>query len=93
MFVAVDPLTLEGLTVASVPPPASTSAFTVEYRIVTELVALPRALTVPFNVAAVVVMLVADSVVTSGASGLAPVVNESVAPLAVPPALVADARK
>jgi hypothetical protein len=61
---------------------------------VIELVVLPWAFTVPFSVAELVVTLVAACVVTSGATGLgAFVVNDSVAPLAVPPAFVAEARK
>jgi hypothetical protein len=87
------PLTLVGDTTTVVPPPPSTSALTSEYRIETAVVWKFRAFTVPFSVAAVVVIPVAGSVVTTGATGGAAVVNDSVAPLAVPPALVAEALK
>ena len=58
-----------------------------------ELVVKVLALTVPFNVAVFNVMEVAGSVVTVGATGAGLVVKDSVSPFAVPPALVAEARK
>jgi hypothetical protein len=60
------PVTLVGETVALVPLPASTSAFTAEYLMVNAEVVPPLALTVAFSVALVAVTFVAAWVVTVG---------------------------